>query len=197
MSLVFIVEDDAAVAQSLMALLAVWGFECAHYETGPAFLDAANANPACVLLDIRLPGMDGLSVLDAFRKKNGQTPVLVMTGHGDVAMAVDAMRKGAQDFIEKPFDGDDLVRRIKAAIDRSIPDLECRRRLEDLTPRETDVLREIVAGHPNKIIAYKLGISQKTVELHRARVMQKTDAGSVQHLVRIALRGGIEVGDPL
>ncbi|MDU8943747.1 response regulator transcription factor [Ovoidimarina sediminis] len=197
MSSIDIVEDDTAVAQSLVALLSGWGFDCRHFETGVAFLEAEQEPPACVVLDVRLPGMDGLTVLDTFRKKDAQTPVIVMTGHGDVAMAVEAMQKGAQDFIEKPFDGDDLAGRIQAAIDRAMPDLECRRKIEALTPRETDVLREIVAGHPNKIIAYNLGISQKTVELHRARVMDKTDAGSVQHLVRIALRGGIGADDPI
>lgn len=197
MNRIYIVEDDDAVARSLDALLTSWGFACSHFGTGAAFLETEETHPACVLLDVRLPGMDGLTVLDAFRERDGQTPVIVMTGHGDVGMAVEAMRKGAQDFIEKPFDGDDLVERIREAIDRAMPDVECRRKLETLTPRETDVLRQVVAGHPNKVIAYNLGISQKTVELHRSRIMDKTEAGSVQHLVRIAMHGGIESGAPI
>lgn len=202
MKTIAVVEDDTAVAESLAALVAGWGYVCRTYSTGEAFLEAigAGSDPAgaavCVLLDVKLPGIDGLSLLDSFRAHDPTTPVIVMTGHGDVRMAVDAMRRGAQDFIEKPFDGDDLMERIGTVIEQAIPDLVCRRKLARLTARETEVLREIFAGHQNKVIAYRLGISQKTVELHRARVMRKTGAKSVSQLIRIALRGGIEAGDP-
>lgn len=192
---VYIVEDDAPVAASLEALLQSWGYSCVTFPTGEAFLSHPGPSPACVLVDVRLPGMDGLEVLDAFREKDGQTPIIVMTGHGQISMAVDAMQRGAQDFLEKPFDGDDLVARINAAIDQAEPILQCREKLNRLTPRETEVLREIVAGHQNKIIAHNLGISQKTAEVHRARVMSKTEAKSVPQLIRIALAGGISVDD--
>jgi two-component system response regulator FixJ len=192
-----IVEDDDAVAASLDALLAEWGYECTRFATGEAFLASDDTEARCVLLDLRLPGMDGMAVLDAFRLRDGQTPVIVVTGHGDVTMAVDAMHRGAQDFIEKPFDGDDLMDTIRTAVERASPDLKCRERLQALTPRETDVLRQIVQGHQNKMIAHNLGISQKTVELHRARVMDKTGARSLPQLMRIALRGGIDAGDPV
>lgn len=195
MTHVHIVEDDDAVAASLAALLGSWGYATSRSASGEAFLEFAGDTPSCVVLDVRLPGMNGLDVLDAFRKTDGQTPVIVVTGHGDVTMAVDAMRRGARDFIEKPFDGDDLVETIRTAVESAIPDIQCRQKLQTLTPRETEVMHEVLAGHQNKIIAYKLGISQKTVELHRARVMDKTGARSVPQLMRIALRGGADVED--
>lgn len=193
MTRVFLVEDDAAVAASLDALLSGWGFQCVHFATGEAFLAWDGEPPSCILLDVRLPGLDGLGVLKAYRRSNARAPVIIMTGHGDVSMAVDALQHGAQDFIEKPFHGDDLVTRIKGAIEKAEPDMLCREKLDRLTPRETDVLRGVVAGHQNKVIAHNLGISSKTVELHRARVMAKTGSRSVSHLIQTALRGGLEM----
>lgn len=197
MTHVHIVEDDDAVAASLEALLLASGYGCTRFATGEDFLASGHEDAQCIVLDMRLPGIDGLSVLDRFRQDDGQTPVIVVTGHGDVTMAVDAMRRGAQDFIEKPFDGDDLIDTIREAVARATPDIACRQKLQKLTPRETDVLKEVIAGHQNKVIAYNLGISQKTVELHRARVMDKTGARSVPQLMRIAMRGGVDVGDPV
>ncbi len=189
---VFIVDDDKAVAASLQALLAGWGYECTLFGSGEEFLAFDGKPPACILLDVRLPGMTGIEVLKAFRRKEPKVPVLIMTGHGDVAMAVDAIHCGADDYLEKPFKGDDLVERMQAAVRKAQPDLECRKKLERLTPRETDVLRGVVAGQQNKIIAHNLGISQKTVELHRARVMDKTGSGNVSQLIQTALRGGLD-----
>lgn len=193
---IFLVEDDAAVAASLHALLKGYGYACTHFASGEAFLDWTGEPPACVLLDVRLPERDGLSVLASFRTQDPNTPVIIMTGHGDVAMAVEALQHGAQDFVEKPFDGDDLVKRIRSAVHKATPDIVCRRKIESLTPRERDVLREIVAGHLNKVIAHNLGISPKTVELHRARVMDKTGSRNVSQLIQTALRGGVKVDDP-
>lgn len=190
---VFLVEDDCAVAASLEALLAGWGYDCRHFGSGEAFLDWNKDPPACILLDVRLPGLDGLGVLRAYRQKDAHTPIIVMTGHGDVSMAVDALKHGAQDFIEKPFQADDLVARMRSAIQKAEPDIQCREKLDRLTPRETDVLRGVVAGQQNKIIAHTLGISQKTVEVHRARVMDKTGSRNVSQLIQIALRGGLQV----
>ncbi len=188
-----IVEDDGAVAASLAALLEAWGFETETFGDGEAFLEAtAPGRWACVLLDVRLPGRDGLSVLRVFRQHERHIPVVIMTGHGDVSMAVNALKDGAQDFIEKPFDDGDLVQRLRTAIAHTPEGAECAARLARLTPRETDVMREVVAGHPNKIIAHRLGLSPKTVELHRARVMSKTGARSLSHLVRMALKAGID-----
>lgn len=189
---VFIVEDDDAVAASLEALLAGWGYNCKVFASGEAFLEAGEETPDCILLDVRLPGMSGIEVLETYRKKEPKIPIMIMTGHGDVAMAVDAIHRGANDYMEKPFHGDDLVRRMQDAVRRAQPDVECRKKLEALTPRETDVLRGVVSGLQNKIIAHNLGISQKTVELHRARVMDKTGSGSVSQLIQTALRGGLD-----
>lgn len=188
---VFIVEDDHAVAMSLDALLSSWGYDCTVFGTGEAFLESTDTPPNCILLDVRLPGLSGIQVLEAYREKEPKVPVLIMTGHGKVAMAVDAIHRGANDYIEKPFDGDDLVDRMQAAVRKAQPDLECQKKLEALTPRETDVLRGVVAGQQNKIIAHNLGISQKTVELHRARVMDKTGSGNVSQLIQTALKGGL------
>jgi FixJ family two-component response regulator len=192
---VFLVEDDDGVAASLEALLGGWGYACKRFATGEDFLAWKGEPPACILLDMHLPGMDGLAVLRAYRRDNAQTPVIAMTGNGNVALAVDALQFGAQDFLEKPFDGEDLAQRIRSEVEKARPDVHCRQLLDRLTPREREVLREVVAGHQNKQIAHNLDISQKTVELHRSRVMEKTGAASVSHLIQIALRGGIEAGD--
>lgn len=189
---VFIVEDDSAVSESLEALLSGWGYHCTAFPSGEAFLAHDGEPPACILLDVRLPGMSGIEVLDAYRKREPNTPILIMTGHGDVAMAVDAIQRGASDYLEKPFQAEDLVKRMRAAVRKAQPELECQKKLESLTPRETDVLRCVVAGQQNKIIAHNLGISQKTVELHRARVMDKTGSRSISQLIQTALRGGLE-----
>lgn len=192
MTTVCIVEDDAAVAASLQAMLHSHDFESQVYGTGEDFL-AGCVGADCVLMDVRLPGRDGLSTLEAWRQTNTITPAIVMTGHGDVRMAVKAFHAGAQDFVEKPFDADELVARMEVAIDQCAEALRCRKVLDRLTPRESDVLQQVIAGHPNKVIAYKLGISQKTVELHRARVMEKTEAQSLSHLVRIAMKADVAV----
>lgn len=192
--LVQIIEDDGAVRESLSALLESWGFQTESFETGDAFL-AASRRPdaACILLDVKLPGLDGLAVLDALRRTGVATPVIVLTGHGDVPMAVRALGIGAQDFVEKPFDDADLVPRIEAASRaRPAPHEPAVQRLARLTPRETQVMREVVAGHANKVIAHRLGLSPKTVEIHRARVMEKTEAKSLSQLVRLAMKAGID-----
>ena len=189
---VFVVEDDAPVRTSLEALLAAWGYQCTTFASGEAFLEYDGAEPSCILLDVGLPGISGIQVLEQYRKKNPKVPILIMTGHGDVSMAVDAVFRGANDYVEKPFNGQDLLERMQAAVEKAQPDVECRRKLDSLTPRETDVLRGIVAGQQNKIIAYELGISPKTVELHRARVMDKTGSGNVSQLIQTAMRGGLD-----
>ncbi len=189
---VFVVEDDHAVAASLEALLGGWGYQCTLFGNGQDFLDWTGDAPTCVLLDVRLPDLNGIDVLDIYRQRQPKTPVIIMTGHGDVAMAVDALHRGANDFLEKPFQGDDLIASLEAAVRKAQKDIECQKKLEGLTPREIDVLRGVVAGCQNKMIAHNLGISQKTVELHRARVMDKTGSRSVSQLIQTALRGGLE-----
>lgn len=191
-----IVEDDAAVAESLVALLASWGFDCRVYASAEACLAAgAEAAADCLLVDVRLPGMDGLALVAALRELGVATPAIMVTGHGDVAMAVRALQNGAQDFIEKPFIDADLVARIRRLIASRAgapPGPVDSAWLDSLTPREREVMREVVAGHPNKVIAHKLGVSPKTVEIHRARVMRKSGAENLSHLVRLALKAGID-----
>ncbi len=195
--LIRLVEDDDAVRTATGTLLESWGYQVDAYADAESFLDSDDpAGADCILLDVRLPGLDGLSLTLRLRESGAKAPIVLMTGHGDIDMAVSALKAGAQDFIEKPFDGDDLVRRIDAAIN-SVPaavdaDDAYSAVFETLTPRETEVMVEVVAGHPNKVIAHHLGLSPKTVEIHRARVMQKTGATSLSHLVRMALKAGID-----
>lgn len=198
--LIQVVEDDEAVRGSLEALLEVWGFAVEPYPDGEAYLATARPDDAhAILLDVRLPGQDGLEVLRSLRAAGVHTPVIILTGHGDVPMAVQALRDGADDFIEKPFDDADLVQRIDAAARRqqaeAAPQAPYLERIARLTPRESDVMREVVAGHPNKIVAHRLGLSPKTVEIHRARVMDKTGVRSLSELVRLALKAGIDPED--
>lgn len=191
--LIQIVEDDAAVAESLEAILETWGFVSEIYADAEQFLAAGNTErAACVLLDVRLPGTDGLTLLGKLRAIDVSTPAIVLSGHGDVEMATQAMRLGAQDFIEKPVDDEELVDRIKSAVARNDTASHLRTQFARLTPRESDVMREVVAGHSNKMIARRLGMSPKTVEVHRARVMEKTGAESLPHLVRMALKAGLD-----
>ncbi|MEM8755948.1 MAG: response regulator [Pseudomonadota bacterium] len=193
-ALIAVVEDDEVVAASVAALLDAHGFRAESYRTAEAFLDAATDGAAtdCVLMDVRLPGLDGVEAVARFRAAGGLTPIVVVTGHADVSLAVAAMRAGAQDLLEKPYDDADLVARIEAACEAGAQELDHRRRFEALTPRETDVMREVVAGRPNKVIAHNLGLSPKTVEIHRSRVMEKTGAESLSHLVRMAFKAGID-----
>ncbi len=196
-----LVEDDPSVRESLGILLETWGFAVESYGDGESFLAANGAEGAeCVLLDIRLPGRDGLSVLDELRVREDAPPVIILTGHGDVATAVRALRAGAFDFVEKPFDGDELVRRIDGASRlRRAREAEQAADLAPfarLTPREAEVLRGVIAGWSSKEVARRLGVSPKTVEVHRARIMEKTGAGSVSALARLAERAGIEPAPP-
>ncbi|MEM7497665.1 MAG: response regulator [Pseudomonadota bacterium] len=197
---VAIVEDDAGVREGLEALLESWGYAATLYEDAESLLAEGPPERAmCLLLDVRLPGMDGLALVSELRRRGIATPVLMMSAHGDISTAVEAMRRGAQDFIEKPFDDEPLIRRIEElsalALRRPTEDPDARASVDTLTPRETQVMREVVAGHANKVIAHRLGISLKTVEMHRSRVMKKTGAKTLAHLVRIALAAGHRVGD--
>ncbi len=195
---VFIVDDDEAVRESLQALLEAKGHEVVAYETAEAFLAAYRpGQPGCALIDLRMPGMDGLALLDQLRAKGARLPVVMVTGHGDIALAVKAMKSGAIDFVEKPYSNTvivDIVQRALAVasggLDEIVP-AEMAGRIAGLTPRERDVLELLVAGKPNKIIAHELEISPRTVEIHRANLMKRMQADSLSHLVRQALAGGI------
>lgn len=196
--LIAVVDDDEAVRDGLEALLESWGYETVAFPDAETLLEHGLAEDvSCLLLDVRLPGMDGLDLVAEFRRRGNSTPILMMSAHGDISTAVEAMHRGAQDFIEKPFDDEPLIRRIEgiATLEQIIDaDPEAKRLIDTLTPRETEVMQDVVSGHANKVIAHRLGISLKTVEMHRARVMKKTGAKTLAHLVRIAIAAGHVTG---
>ena len=189
---VFVVDDDPAVRESLEYLIESVGLNVASYATAQGFLDAFDpSKPGCLVLDVRMPGISGLDLLDALAERKALLPVIIITGHADVPMAVRAMKTGAVDFIEKPFNDQVLLDRVQRAIDEDSKTRVERSQAESiaakratLTPRELEVMDLVVAGHSNKDIAAKLGLSQKTVEAHRAHVMQKMQADSLAELVR-------------
>jgi two-component system response regulator FixJ len=196
---VVVIDDDEGVLDSLEVLLAAEGFTVATYASARAFLEDRNGGPpGCIVTDVRMPEMDGLELVAELRRRGPLPPVIVITGHGDVPMAVKAMKLGARDFVEKPFEPDLLVAGIREALAGrsrgSSGDAEVSQRLETLTPREREVLEQLVIGRPNKAIARELGISPRTVEIHRARVMEKMQAGSLSQLVRMAFMAGIDPG---
>ena len=194
---VFIVDDDEAVRDSLQALLEAKGLTISAYESAEAFLAAYRPGlPGCALVDLRMPGMDGMALLEQLRKKGARLPVVMVTGHGDIALAVKAMKNGAIDFVEKPYSNDAILATVQRALDvagsgpqEELP-ADAAKRIAELTPRERDVLELLVSGKPNKIIAHELGISPRTVEIHRANLMKRMQAGSLSHLVRLALAAG-------
>ncbi len=196
---VHVIDDDSAVRQSLAFLLSTAGYAVRVHESAIAFLaDLPAIQDGCVVTDIRMPGMDGLELQRQLQVRKASLPVIVMTGHGDVALAVQAMKAGAIDFIEKPFDDDVLLAAIRAALDRHRQDAErtaliadVERRVKSLSHRERDVLFGLVAGKPNKAIAHDLGISARTVEVYRANVMTKMHADSLSDLVRMAILAGV------
>ncbi|WP_376705315.1 response regulator FixJ [Mesorhizobium sp. ISC25] len=193
--LVHVVDDDVDVRKSLGFLLATADFAVRLYESATAFLAMATSHlDGCIVTDVRMPGVDGIEFLRQLRSRGHTLPVIVMTGHADVALAVQAMKEGAADFIEKPFDDEVLIEAIRSALDSRNrteathpQSAEIRGRLAALSERERQVLDGLVSGLPNKTIAYDLGISPRTVEIHRANVMSKMAASSLSHLVRMAL----------
>lgn len=192
-----IVDDDEAVRESLEALLLAAGFDVRVFGSAAEFRAGFEpASAGCVLLDVRMPGIDGLTLLESLGTSLHGVPVIMMTAHADVPMAARAMRAGAADFVEKPFEQAALLESIAAAMARSGPsapeaDAQLQACFTRLTPRETEVMRKMVEGLPNKLIAHALGMSPRTVEIHRGRVMQKTGARSLARLVRMAIRAGV------
>lgn len=197
--MVYVVDDDEAVRRSVAVLLASFGHASQTFATAEALLAAqATLQPGCVIADIRMPGMDGLALQQEMRRRRITLPVVVVTGHADVALAVQAMKAGAVDFIEKPYSDEDLLQAVEAALERmkdsrqqQVAAAAAASRIAALTPRERDVLRRLVDGRPNKVIAHDLGISPRTVEIHRANVMDKLGCRSVAQAVRLALTGGL------
>jgi len=196
---ILIVDDDADVRDSLRALLESAGFEVRDFDSAKAVLgEGAVAKGACLIADIRMPDMDGLTLQEELVNRRVGIPVIIVTGHGDVPLAVRAMRAGAVDFIEKPFDDELLLKSIERALrvgkeSRSQASFAeaATARVGQLTEREKQVLERLVAGQPNKVIAYELAISPRTVEIHRAHVMEKLQARSLSDVVRLALAAGV------
>ena len=201
--LVFIVEDDDAARESLEALLETAGYRTAAFPSGTAFLDSLESVAGvCVVLDIKMPGMDGLEVQRRLNDSGALLPVILVTGHGDVAMAVQAMKAGALDFIEKPIGRDRLLGSVARVIDwgRNVRHDEEKKseiaaRIDRLTAREREVLGQLVNGRPNKVAARHLGISHRTVEVYRKNVMTKMGAQSLSQLVRMTIIAGFDPTD--
>ncbi len=195
---VFVVDDDDAVRSSLRLLLRSVGLSATALSSAQEFLDSYDPQqPGCLVLDVRMPGMSGLELQQQLNLRGAIIPVIFITGHGDVPMAVEAMQHGAFDFLQKPFRDQDLIDRVQRALEKDAANREelrrldvIRRRLQSLTPRERQVLQLVTSGKPNKVMAAELGVSQRTVEIHRARVMEKMQAGSLAQLVRMVMDAG-------
>ena len=197
--IVYVIDDEEAVRDSVAFFLEARELCVQRFASAGEFLAAVpSLAPGCVLTDIRMPGMDGLELLRDIRRRNLPWPVVVMTAHGEVPLAVQALKAGASDFIEKPFPGDVLIdavlsalQRIDQAREQDADIAEINTKIATLTPREHEVFEQLVAGNQNKMIAYNLGMSPRTVEVHRARVMDKMQARSLPALVRMAVAAGV------
>ena len=192
---VLIVDDDEAVRNALRLLLKSIGLAARSFASAQEFMaDYQPTQPGCLILDIRMPGMSGLELQQQLNLRGATIPVLFITGHGDIPMAVEAMQHGAFDFLQKPFRDQDLLDRVQRAFERDSSmraqikaTEQIRQNLASLTPREREVLQLVTAGKPNKVMAADLGVSQRTIEIHRSRVMDKMQAGSLAQLVRMLI----------
>jgi len=197
--LIHIIDDEDSVRRSASFMLKTSGFSVQAWDSGVAFLkEVRHVETGCILLDVRMPEMDGLEVQRTLHERGVTMPVIILTGHGDITIAVRAMKAGAIDFIEKPFEKDVLLGAIEAAFERLDASGEANSRAEEaivllaaLSPREREVLEGLAQGLPNKTIAYDLGISARTVEVHRANVMTKLGARSLSDALRIAFAAGL------
>ena len=197
---VFIVDDDAAIRDSLRMMLEMAGYRVRDFASAQSFLSDGDLQGACLIVDVRMPGMSGLELQEELARRKATIPVIVVTGHGDVPLAVRAMRAGAMDFVEKPFDGERMLQSVAGALaagqraqSRAAEAQEARDLLNQLTPREREILDQLVKGHANKVVAHQLGISPRTVEIHRASIMEKLRARNLSNVVRTALAASWEV----
>jgi len=194
-STVFIVDDDDAVRDSLDMLMRSVGLAAECHASATQFLEAYDPDRAgCLVLDVRMPGLSGIDLQERLASMHSILPIIFITGHGDVPMAVHALQAGAVDFIQKPFSDQVLLDRVQQAVEKDrknrallLQRQKIRERIESLTPREKEVMNMVVDGKANKVVAIDLGVSERTVEIHRARVMQKTAAESLPHLVRMVV----------
>jgi RNA polymerase sigma factor (sigma-70 family) len=197
---VFLVDDEASVLKALARLLRSAGLNVETFSSPEEFLQHHNPNAAgCLVLDVAMPGLNGLELQRALVAKGTELPIIFLTGRGDIPMSVQAMKQGAVDFLTKPTNDEDLFAAIRAGIDRDQANrqerterLKIQQQLATLTPREREVLRHVIAGKPNKQVAADLGIVEKTIKVHRARVMKKMKVQSLAELVRVAERAGIK-----
>ena len=198
-AVVHLIDDDEGVRQAVAFLLSSAGLAVRVHESALAFLDVLpTLQPGCIVSDVRMPGMDGLELQRRLKALGAKLPMIIMTGHADVTLAVEAMKAGAVDFIEKPFDDELILSAIRAALDlydqtgyRETEIAQTQVKLKSLSVREREVLDGLLAGHPNKTIAYDLGLSARTVEVHRASLMTKMGATSLSELVRMSLVAGL------
>jgi FixJ family two-component response regulator len=198
-TMIFVVDDDPSVRKSLTRLLTSAGYAVEAFESARDFLAREPfSGPCCVVLDVRMPGVTGLDLQEALARKVHRIPIVFVTGHGDISMSVKAMKAGAVDFLTKPFDLESLLEAVERALTKDVADLDeegrtatVLERVKLLTPRELEVFALVVTGMLNKQIAGELGIGEKTVKVHRARLMEKMRAGSVAELVRLADRAGV------
>jgi two-component system response regulator FixJ len=195
---VHVIDDDDAARDSLAFLLRTASIPVRSYASAEQFLEALPVENGCVVTDIRMPGMTGIELMGRLKQLGVNMPVIVMTGHGDVPLAVEAMKSGASDFLEKPFDDETMLTAINAALNRhryqdarEAEKREIAERLATLSNRERQVLEGLILGHPNKTIGYDLGISARTIEIYRANVMSKMGASSLSDLVRMAIVAGV------
>jgi len=196
---VYVIDDDEAMRDSLDFLLDSANFDVTLFETALKFLDALpSLEFGCVVSDVRMPGLDGIELLKRMKARHSRFPIVIMTGHGDVPLAVEAMKQGAVDFLEKPFEDDRLIGMIEAAIRQAEPALKSESvtqdiaaRIASLSPRERQVMDGLIAGLSNKLIARDYEISPRTIEVYRANVMTKMQANSLSELVRLAMRAGL------
>jgi two-component system response regulator FixJ len=192
---VMVIDDDEAVRSSLKLLLRSVKLPVTVYSSAQEFLPKYMVDqPGCLIVDVRMPGMSGLELQQQLNLRGAMVPVIFITGHGDISMAVEAMRQGAFDFIPKPFRDQDLLDRVQKALEKDAKNRReisqtgrIKKQFETLTPREREVLELVTSGKPNKVMAADLGVSQRTIEIHRARVMEKMGANSLAQLVRMVL----------
>jgi FixJ family two-component response regulator len=197
---VFVIDDDASIRKSLSRLLRSAGYTTETFASAEEFLGRDHYNGiGCLLLDVQMPGLSGMGLQKELNRADYHMPIIFITGHGDIPMGVEAMKKGAVDFLTKPFPDKELLQAVEKAIEKDSygraeyeETLDIRRRIDRLTPRENEILRYIITGMLNKQIAYDLKIAEKTVKIHRSRIMEKLEIDSVAELVRLAQKAGIE-----
>lgn len=200
-AVIHLIDDDEHVRRAVAFMLGTAGFAVRVHESAMDFLASSGAlQPGCIVTDVRMPGIDGVELLRRLRESRVEMPIIIMTGHADVALAVEAMKAGAIDFIEKPFSDEVMLAAVRAALARfrqtdagADETADIRVRAESLSVREREVLSGLLQGHPNKTIAYDLGLSPRTVEVHRANLMMKMGAKSLSDLVRMAMQARLEV----